>query len=209
MYSLSSTENLNLDSDSRASKTTIDASSQNSNDLQQAVPKAGRTPKPLNTSTRLMTPDAHSPRHFTPPLTYTSAHATNTNCSLKSHPETSDQEVPTPNSDRRQLEMILPDRNGLPMKQAPVSGKILQKSSLLQLFNVFCSTCPRTEDEVTQLTFRFNWNPNTSVVINKTDDIEAWEDLKEEIMDSFQMAKVEMPERRRFHVFVKDTSGQV
>jgi hypothetical protein len=44
-------------------------------------------------------------------------------------------------------------------------------------------------------------------VVNKTDDDESWEEVKEEVKDAYIMAKQDMPERRKFRVMVKDTSG--
>lgn len=93
------------------------------------------------------------------------------------------------------------------MKQALVSGYILQNTPLPQFLEMFYKRCSRPEDSVIELTFRPNWSPITSVVINKTDGDNAWEELKEEVLDSYLIAKAEMSERRRFRVVVRDMSG--
>lgn len=109
--------------------------------------------------------------------------------------------------DRRRLQVILPTSNGSYDKQNPVSSDVLHNSSLLELFELVCNRRAKPEETLSQLIFRFNWDPTAAFVVNKTDDDESWEEVKEEVKDAYMMAKQDMPERRKFQVMVKDTSG--
>ncbi|KAH7333159.1 hypothetical protein BKA65DRAFT_507293 [Rhexocercosporidium sp. MPI-PUGE-AT-0058] len=106
--------------------------------------------------------------------------------------------------DKPKLYFAIENSKGMPDTSVSqlVSGPTFRDSSISDFFALVATRSVKTIDELHDITLRYTWINQNAVVVNKYIGEEAWEDIKEDVLDFFRMSREDNRARRRFHIWV-------
>jgi len=111
----------------------------------------------------------------------------------------------TPIAERPKLYFAIENSRGMPDTSPSqlVSGPTFRDSSLPAFFELVGSRSNKPTPLLTDITLRYTWINQNAVVVNRNIGEEAWEDIKEDVLQFFRMSREEDSARKRFHVWVR------
>ncbi|KAH9208991.1 hypothetical protein DL95DRAFT_394784 [Leptodontidium sp. 2 PMI_412] len=109
-----------------------------------------------------------------------------------------------PAPEKPKLYFAIENSKGMPDTSTSqlVSGPTFRDSSLSDFFALVATRSRRAIDSLDEITLRYTWINQNAVVVNKDIGDEAWEDIKEDVVDFFRMSREDNSARRRFHIWV-------